>query len=186
MHFNILFIRRNTMKKLFFTLLIIAAAINYAYALENPRKALVASIAHADLEGATKALKKIDDMTQVEQHKYLRMADQILERPLHSEIGIELLKAAGFGYVTYLCIAPTLFCYMLTYCSIEDAANKNKYNTTLESMLLFVAASAVSTGITCFAGLKTATYLRCAWRKPEERLEIILLIKDAIAEHQVI
>lgn len=174
------------MKKLIFALLTFVATVNCAQAIENPRKTLVVAIARIDLEGVTKALKQIDDMTQAEQHKYLRMVDQILERPLYSEIGIELLKAAGFGYVTYLCIAPTLFCYLLAYCSIEDFSNKNKYNSNLKSMLVFVGASVVSTGLTCFAGLKTATYLKNAWKKPEERLEIALLIKDAIAHHQVI
>lgn len=114
------------------------------------------------------------------------MVDQILERPLYSEIGIELLKAAGFGYVTYLCIAPTLFCYMLTYWTIEDFTNKNKYNSNLKSMLVFVGASAVATGLTCFAGLKTVNYLKNAWKKPEERLETVLLIKDVIARHHVV
>lgn len=174
------------MKKLIFALLIFAAVINNIQAVENPRKTLVVAIAHTDLESVTKALKQIDDMTQAEQYKYLQMADQILERPLHSEIGIELLKAAGFGYATYLCITSTLFCYMLTYCSIEDFANKNKYNSNLKSMLIFVGASAVATGLTCLAGLKTAVHLKNAWKKPEERLETILLIKDAIAHHQVV
>lgn len=116
----------------------------------------------------------------------MRMADQILERPLFSEIGIELLKAAGFGYATYLCIAPTLLSYVVTSYTLGDYCNKNKHNSGLATIFVVMGASAVGTGLTCFAGFKTATYLKNAWKKPEERLEKILLIKDAIAHHHVI